>query len=217
LTVVAVLPGTPAAQAGLSTGDQIIELNGVKVIPGAQSREWPSQDDPSFTALKVRRGNVSLNFLVRLLPVRDFLEARWTSGNSRLINASYDKQANCDLVDTADTTGGDLVVGLKTHRDTAGLQVDDVLRDSPAQRAGVRVGDEILAINGKEALKSTASLFLSESSGPLLLSVQSAAARPAFVVHLVPEGLSHYLRRNNANKGERSVATAEGWYKIGSM
>ncbi len=63
--VIAVTPGSPADQAGLSVGDEIVQLNGT--MP-RDIIEWQLGTDEADVDLEVRRGGLALSMAITKLP-----------------------------------------------------------------------------------------------------------------------------------------------------
>ena len=135
-----VLPGSPAAQAGLKTGDVILSFNG-EVLPS--SRELPpivgAADPGALAKMQVIRDGrtVGINAQIGTLDDQD----------QDLAQEESPPRAAGPLGVTVKLLSGDDRKKLKTP--SGGVLVEDV-RTGPAATAGLRVGDVILQIAGQE-------------------------------------------------------------------
>jgi hypothetical protein len=121
VVVAEVLPDSPAADAGLTRGDVIEEVNGTGVVTAAQLRDAVRKaDDGEEVALQVFRAG-------ELHELRAKLAAE----------AEGDKKADAEGRNRLGVTAG------------LGVVVAEVLPDTPAAAAGLARGDVIDDLNGK--------------------------------------------------------------------
>ncbi|GIW78252.1 MAG: serine protease [Gemmatales bacterium] len=139
LVVDAVEIGTPAAQAGLQAGDQIVEVDDFKVHCRLDFERALYERTPGDTVtLRIRRrGNDQLVPLVlgkTEIPAIVQAETIWDRLGLRL-----------------DAADGQLVklVSRKLH---GGMRVLDVKPDSPAKKAGIRVNDILIGLHTWETV-----------------------------------------------------------------
>ena len=134
--VASIEPGSPAAKAGIETGDVILKFNGKAVERSAELPAWVAATKPgSEIRLEV-----------------------WRKGQTKEISVKTGEFENAKLAtagDSSGTSGGKL--GLAVRPLTAqekrqveadqGLLVEEVA-NGPAARAGIRPGDIIVSVNG---------------------------------------------------------------------
>jgi regulator of sigma E protease len=115
-----VVPGGPAAAAGLEPGDQITALNGVPVHYWSDLQKRIQESDGTKMHVTVVRDGSErqIDVTPRLVEERDELQQPVTRGKIG-ISVSY----LAPMIDVADP-------------------------DSPAHKAGLQVGDEVSAVNG---------------------------------------------------------------------
>jgi membrane-associated protease RseP (regulator of RpoE activity) len=136
LLVVAVLKGSPATVAGVRTGDEILAINGK--IPGTasckQSAGWST--DGLTTSLVLRRGSEDIPLKLAVMRLGSLLLA-----SSKLTLASASSR-------DAFMTSAPFTFGFAWTQESGYVEVDEILSGSPAQAAGLSVGDRIVSING---------------------------------------------------------------------
>ena len=148
-----VRPDTPAAKAGLESGDVIQELNGTAISGGMQlagvvERLTPGQ---SYDMRILRGGEektISVTF--EAMP-EDFYES---------VRASQDVEEPADGSEEAKVSRLGLEVASLTDElaekyglaDTRGVLVTDVERGTPASKARLRIGDVIVKVGGRKTL-----------------------------------------------------------------
>ena len=134
--VASVAPNSAAAAAGLKSGDVITEVNGDPVV---RSGELSSLIGQAMPGEKVK--------------LKVWRDHGWRDVEAKLASADADK------LEVADASGelrpGQLGLGLRAltreERKEAGVEQGMVIDNvaGPAARAGIEVGDVLLAINGK--------------------------------------------------------------------
>jgi S1-C subfamily serine protease len=135
LLVATVLEGSPAIVGGVRAGDEILTINGK--IPGTasckQSSGWST--DGLTTTLVLRRGSEDIPLNLAVVRLGSLL----TSSKLVLASASTTE---------ALMTSAPFTFGFGWNQGPGYVQVDEILSGSPAQAAGLSVGDRILSING---------------------------------------------------------------------
>ncbi|MBL8056087.1 MAG: PDZ domain-containing protein [Anaerolineales bacterium] len=160
--VSSVAPDSPAAQAGLRRGDIVLEVEGQAVNSLAELRR-AVQDRAAgdAVALTVLRGDARLT-LTAAVTERDGLGFLGVSTCAGAVS------------------GGMLTVAAEP----AGTMLFAVVPGSPAEKAGLRAGDEILAVDGQEPTgeQTLADLIGAHQPGD---SVTLQVARPGEAAHEV--------------------------------
>jgi PDZ domain-containing protein len=139
-TVISVAPQSPAAQAGLQSGDQIVAINGQQIsgneqLVGAINRANPHQP----LALNVLRNGRPLQLQAVLIPAGQYP----SYGMQQVQTGRFDDD------EVVHYQGHERAALGITLSDSArgGVQVAHVLPYSPAAQAGLQAGDRIVAIN----------------------------------------------------------------------
>jgi serine protease Do len=166
----AVMPGTPAAKAGLQAGDRIVAVDGHDIVAFADLRGRVADQKPgSVISLKVMRKDrpVELKATVGKLPNDDELRklGQRGAGGGQLF------------------PDGQPRLGVDVEPGAEGLQVRGVRPGSLAEELGVRPGDRLKSVNG-EAVKSAADVAraLAKDSGRVEVKVQRGGATHSAVI-----------------------------------
>lgn len=142
LVVATVLPHTPAQEAGLKDGDEIVAVDGIELpLLGSQAYLWQQTQTHTLT---VRRGEGEHSISFRPLRIGEFL-ARFVENQSGLLAAKS--------VRTPQGDGGlrPYISGVLVRPKQHLVEVMSVFPGTEAARAGIRQGDIILAVDGKVA------------------------------------------------------------------
>jgi Do/DeqQ family serine protease len=155
--VTQVAPGSPAAKAGLKTGDVVVKVDGKPVHNAADLRNTVGLMRIGQTVtLDVLRDGKPLQVEARIEKAK---ETKLSAGevNKRLQGAEL----------------GDITPDNPQYNRVQGVLVLKVERDSPAWNAGLRQGDVIRSVN-REPVRSVAELeaAVKKSSDGLLLNIQ---------------------------------------------
>jgi len=144
--VAQVTPGSPAARAGLKSGDVIRELNGQKIMDGSALQMAVSEDTPG-TQIKLgilRDGN----------PMTLDVTVGQFSGKTNLTAANGDNSSTPGGPAQTGKLGlavanldGDARQQLNVPEEVKGAVVETVRPGSPAEDAGLQPGDVILEVN----------------------------------------------------------------------
>lgn len=148
-----ILHGSKAAADGILPNDEIISINGKSVAAVDPDATWESANLPGFSSLIIRRNNLAMKKEVRLVSVKYLLENEWRSGPGLVLASAQAKpeEASIGGIDAPFTTG------VRAHLYQGRLFVSAVLRNSPADRAGLNPGDEIVLIDGVDPVRMTLS------------------------------------------------------------
>jgi serine protease Do len=143
--VAQVTPGSPAAKAGLKTGDVIDELNGHKVVDGSALQVAVSEDKPGQTIqLGILRNGTAMQVGVKVgeyqkpgSEVADNSGAPGQGGNTGKLGIAVN-----DL-------NQDARQQLNVPADVTGAAIANVRPGSPAEDAGLQAGDVVVQVNHK--------------------------------------------------------------------
>ena len=136
-----VVDGSPAAQAGLKSGDIVLQYNGQPVKEADELRNAVAATKPGAQAeLLIFRQGKQQKVSVKVAELED--EARADARDER-----GGEQA-ADLGVTVQTLTPELAARLEYDRDEQGVVVTNVASGSVAARAGVRPRDLIVDVNG---------------------------------------------------------------------
>lgn len=129
--VAQVLPGSPAERAGLQEGDEVLRINGEAPGRLIECSRRLGQSSGHQAQLVVRRGSSRLNLKVEMMPFEELIQTR----------------LGLKLIEPAGTPAERL--GFASGQ---GLYVEAVEEGSPAQRAGLRPGSLLSALDGQTAV-----------------------------------------------------------------
>lgn len=209
LRVARVLEGSPAESAGVESGDIVIAINGERPGQEVESPSWGSQVNPTMTNLTVQREGSQFTIPVKLIPIRLLLKSAWHSDISRV---SYTIPAE-PTVGGPDAPARPFTAGLQVRLADGRLVVDAVLTGSPADYAGIRIGDQILTINGAgaESLPLSAIAEQFDSFAPRTITLTALGASGESKISLVTSGLSSILGhvRNRNGHSADVIALAD--------
>ena len=185
--VASVIPGSPAAGAGVAPGDEIASVDGRPPYLLCALEENPWQV-PGQHILAVRRGGAVIQLHLTPEPLSKILASAVNRAPFAPTAAAPGKQA---VVPTDPFVSG--VIG---SIDREGVFAEGVLRESPADRAGIRAGDRIVAVDGLDPCAGGTSLARvagADSSLLIRMVVQRGSERREIKIRLAP--ISAILRR----------------------
>ena len=145
--VAQVSPDSPAAHAGLKSGDVIDELNGHKIADGSALQVAVSQDQPGQTIqLGILRNGQPMQIGVK---VGDFQKPGAAGSLTPTVSARR-AQANTGKLGLAvDDLNQDARQQLQVPSEVKGAAIANVRPGSPADDAGLQPGDVVLEVNRK--------------------------------------------------------------------
>jgi serine protease Do len=179
--VAQVTPDSPAARAGLKSGDVIVELNGHKIVDGSALQVAVSQDQPGQTiALGILRNGQPMTLNVK---VGEYQKP----GTQVAENAPGGRQGNTGKLGLAvDDLDQDARQQLNVPSEVKGAAVAQVRPGSPAEDAGLQPGDVIVEVNRKpvtSAEQFANAVKATPSGKDMLLLVWSKGNNSYRVVH----------------------------------
>ena len=151
-----VRPGTPAENAGLQAGDVIRELDGRPISGGMELAGLIERVKPgSAVPMKIQRNGEAMTVTVTF---ESMPENYYAGGGSSPQTDNPNKNSLRSPKETVDRLG--LEVRPLTEEaaaefgveEDAGVLIADVERGTPSSRAGLRAGDVIVMVNGKNTL-----------------------------------------------------------------
>jgi serine protease Do len=179
--VAQVAPDSPAAQAGLKSGDVIDELNGHKIIDGSALQVAVSQDQPGQT---IQLGIVR-NGQQQTVPVK--VGVYHAPGTQVAENGGGPSQGNTGRLGLAvDDLNQDVRQQLSIPADVHGAAVANVRPGSPAEDAGLQPGDVVVEVNRKpvtSAEQFASAVHATPAGKDILLLVWSKGNDSYRVVH----------------------------------
>jgi serine protease Do len=143
--VAQVTPDSPAARAGLKSGDVIDQLNGHKILDGSALQVAVSQDQPGQTIqLGILRNGTPMQIGVKVGEYQK--PGTQVADNS----GSGNGQANTGKLGLAvDDLDSNARQQLNVPADVKGAAIANVRPGSPADDAGLQPGDVVLEVNRK--------------------------------------------------------------------
>lgn len=150
LRIEEVTPGSPAEKAGLKAGDRLQAVNGVSLR--ADRADAGEEDYAGVLNRRLQRAVQATkpgeSVTLRVLSGGSVREVRVTP-----VKASELADERPAMLRWRGESGDRAVLGLTARstgsaRDTIGVFVQSVVRDGPAERAGIVEGDRIASING---------------------------------------------------------------------
>jgi len=141
LTVMAVLPEAPATSSNIQIGDRILSVNGRAIGFGFACDGGWEFEHSGTSRVTLQRGGPVFDVVVALRPVKSLLASRWRATG---------------IVKEVKFVEGQIkppsmpyVFGVQLEQSNTGrLLVADILAASPADKAGIHIGDEIVSVNG---------------------------------------------------------------------
>jgi serine protease Do len=184
--VAQVTPDSPAARAGLKSGDVIDRLNGQKVLDGSALQVAVSEDQPGQTIqLGILRNGQPQTLTVK---VGEYQKP----GTQVADNASGAGQGNTGKLGLAvDDLNADARQQLNVPSTVQGAAIADVRPGSPADDAGLAPGDVVLEVNRKpvdSAAQFASAVHANPAGKDLLLLVWSKGNASFRVLHPSDKG-----------------------------
>jgi C-terminal processing protease CtpA/Prc len=136
LLVRSVIDNSPAQRAGVQIGDELTALNGRTAGGYSCNVVWSKDYQPAVITL--RRGSERINLRVSTVPLTTLI------GSVDLVYAS-------DEISIPFVLEAPFTFGFRWEEHPGYLQVAQILTGSPAEHAGLKVGDKIVSVNGANA------------------------------------------------------------------
>ena len=180
--VAQVTPDSPAAHAGLKSGDVIAELNGHKIADGSALQVAVSQDQPGQTIqLGILRNGTPMQISVKVGEYhKPGTQVAENEGGGH-------GQANTGKLGLAvDDLNQDARQQLQVPEDVKGAAIANVRPGSPADDAGLQPGDVVLEVNRKpvtSAEQFSNAVHANPAGKDLLLLVWSKGNNSFRVLH----------------------------------
>ncbi len=130
LVVQSVQPGSPAAKSGLSTGDQVVQVNGHPARSLIAFNRWLTGAGEHRASLEVRRNGERRNLMVQLLPLEELIH----------------QKLGMAVLEITPQTAGRFGV-----RPGEALYIEKVEKNGPADTAELQRGYLVAAVEGKPA------------------------------------------------------------------
>lgn len=158
--VLAVLENSPARLAGILVNDEVVSLNGR--ILGAEACTSGWSDAKGYATFLIRRGSQEMSMHVATAPLRSMV-------GSHITPSSWDARRS-PTFDAPFTFGLRWTEGL-----TGDVEVTQVIAGSPADAAGIEVGEHIVSVNGIAlAASEMMNLELGDSYEPRTVAVETS-------------------------------------------
>ena len=153
--------GSPAEEAGLMAGDEIVTINGDEV------HQFFGMLDSVIERISMSEGEI-IRVGVR----------RPGEGGILYFDSGFLKEGG-----GLTTRPGLRKIGIGNHMS---LVVESVLKDSPAERAGLLPGDEVVAANGTKLYSDQVLVGMTKAEVPMMLEVMREGEAASRVVELTP-------------------------------
>ncbi|MCX6829764.1 MAG: PDZ domain-containing protein [candidate division Zixibacteria bacterium] len=152
-----VIPDSPADKAGLQQGDIILSIDGAKLTGSDQLAELVSGHKPGDQIkVEILRKGVQKE-MTATIGERKGEEPPRIFGDPGSLSQAYSKKYVMGRSNISDTYIGVNLESLNAQlgeyfgvKDGQGALITEVFEDSPAQKAGLKAGDVITQIDGKE-------------------------------------------------------------------
>jgi predicted metalloprotease with PDZ domain len=139
MVVTGVLPNSPASIAGVQVGDELLEVDNLPVPFDSIAADW---QEGWWHTIRLRRGSIVLTKRMKMKSVQSIL-SQLPVLSSPIKPASFSSERNSFSVEP-------FLSGMLVHGDGDEFVVDTVLRNSPAERAGIRPGERFMGTKGEE-------------------------------------------------------------------
>jgi serine protease Do len=179
--VAQVTPDSPAARAGLKSGDVIDRLNGQKIVDGGALQVAVSEDQPGTTiALGILRNGQPKTLDVK---VGEYQKP----GTQIADNGSGSGAGKTGKLGLAvDDLNADARQQLNVPADVKGAAIADVRPGSPAEDAGLQPGDVVVEVNRKPVVSAeqfASAVHANPAGKDVLLLVWSKGGESYRVLH----------------------------------
>jgi serine protease Do len=133
-----VAPGSPAAKAGLQSGDAIVKIDGIDVdAPQGFDFRFATKELGTKSVLTYVRSGATAEVSVDVAAATSQAATVEISGDTRFAGTS------------ASAITAPVAQDLNLPFDSKGIVITDVAQGSPADRMGLRAGDIIVSIDGQ--------------------------------------------------------------------
>jgi len=175
LVVSSVIDNSPAQIAGVEVGDVLTKLNGR--IPGGYSCNvvWSKDDEPALVTL--RRGNKTINLSLSTVRISALIES------ANLVYASNQEMSPFNLE-------APFTFGFRWEEHLGYLQVTQILAGSPAEHAGLKVGDEIVSVNGTSKIDTS---LMRDSDAPKEAIIETMSGMARMHMNLQSRGIAEIV------------------------
>ena len=195
LVVSSVMEDSPAEKAGVLPGDELVLVNEKRSGElDCSSKGWQSERTSQVANLVFRRGKTEQKVAVELVPISHLLAARWERPNTTLasLGSVWPRATGRSLGEY-----GNYMFGIRWRKDGARLFVSELLRGSPAETAGISIGDEIVSVDGISAQERGPEVEARLRPSDYRTQVQLVLRRGSRMnnIRLDAAGLSEILRR----------------------
>lgn len=185
LLVRSVIHGSPAQFAGVQVGDEILSINGKTPHAGCFA-QWSKGEQTAIVVLA--RGRKTVRVQVAVVPLRSLLVSR-----SPLLRASGGAKAPFEV-------DAPFTFGFRWREAPGYLEVSEVLAGSPAEAAGLQVGDEIVYAGSTSPSQSGITIdpsSLRDGDSPRQVTLEIAEGTARKQVTLWSRGISQVVRSPN--------------------